>query len=68
MKASVRTCADPVGQRLRLGRLGVGVTGGTHRRAKDLRRTDLTAAAIDHLNRLAGVIDAALAQLYSRRK
>jgi hypothetical protein len=49
--------ADPVGQALRPGRLGVGVVGGPEHRHEDLRGADLPAGRIDDLHRLPGVVD-----------
>ena len=49
--------ADPVGQRLRPGRLGVGVAGSAQGGDEDLGRADLTGKAVDHLHRGAGIID-----------
>ena len=49
--------ADPVGQRLRPGRLGVGVARGAQGGDEDLGRADLSGKAVDHLHRGAGVID-----------
>ena len=48
--------ADPVGERLRPGGLGKGVTGRTQHRHEDLRLADLTGLAIDNRNLLAGII------------
>ena len=50
-------CADPVGERLRPGRLGIGVVGRPEHRYEDLRGADLPAAGIDHRCRLPGVVD-----------
>ena len=49
--------ADPVGQRLRPGRLGVGVAGGAQGGDEDLRCADLAGEPVDHIHRGAGVID-----------
>ena len=53
--AAVR--ANPVGQRLRPGRLGVGVAGGAQGGDEDLGRADLAGKAVDHLEGGAGIID-----------
>ena len=50
--------ADPVAERLRPARLGIGEVGGAHDGDKDLRRAGLASQAIDdHRHRVAGVID-----------
>ena len=49
--------ADPVGQRLRPARLGIGVAGGAHHRDEDLGLPDLAAAAVDQLDGLPGIVD-----------
>ena len=48
---------DPVGQRLRPGRLGVGEVGGAEHGDEDLRRSDLAAGGLDDLDRLTGEVD-----------
>lgn len=48
---------DPVGQRLRPGRLGVGVARGPQHGDEDLGGADLAGAAVDQLDGLAGIID-----------
>ena len=53
--AAVR--ANPVGQRLRPGRLGVGVAGGAQGGDEDLGRADLAGKVVDHLEGGAGIID-----------
>ncbi len=51
----VRT--DPIGQRLRPARLGVGVARRTQHGDEDLRDAHLAGAAIDQLDGLAGIVD-----------
>ena len=53
--AAVR--ADPIGQRLRPGRLGIGVAGGAQGGDEDLGRANLAGEAVDHVRPGAGVID-----------
>lgn len=52
--------AQPVGQLLRPGGLGIGVGTGPEHGDEDLRLTHLARGAIDHAERLTGVIDEAL--------
>ena len=52
-----RVRADPVGQALRPGGLGIGVVGGAERGDEQLRRHHLAGRRVDHLHRRAGVID-----------
>ena len=49
--------ANPVGQRLRPARLGIGVAGGAHHRDEDLRCSDLAAAPVAQLDSLPGIVD-----------
>ncbi len=49
--------ADPVRQRLRPGRLGVGEAGGTEHGHEDLRHADLAGHRIGDRHPLAGVVD-----------
>jgi hypothetical protein len=53
--ADMRT--DPVGQRLRPGRLGIAIAGSAQGGDEDLGRANLAGKAVDHLHRGAGVID-----------
>ena len=53
--AAVR--ADPIGQRLRSGRFGIGVAGGAQGGDEDLGRANLAGEAVDHVRPGAGVID-----------
>src|SRR3954452_13598170 len=65
MKASARAWApDPIGERLRPGRLGVGVARRAHRRDEHLGRAHLAAPAVDDPDRLAGIVDE---QAFARR-
>ena len=52
-----RMGADPVRQRLRPGRLGVGVAGRAHRGDEHLRLTQLAGPPVDDLDRLPGIVD-----------
>ena len=49
--------ADPVGQGLAPGRLGICVAGGAEDGDEDLGLADLAGGAVDHLESCAGVID-----------
>ena len=49
--------ADPVGETLRPGRLGVGVVRGAERGDEELRHAGLAGRGVDHLQRHAGVVD-----------
>ena len=50
--------ADPVGERLRPARLGVGEVGGAQHGDKNLRRPGLAGQPVDdHRHRVAGIID-----------
>ena len=48
---------DPVGQRLRPGRLGVGVVRRPQHRDEDLRLAKLSGVAVHHPDRVPGVVD-----------
>ena len=49
--------ADPVRQRLRPTRLGIGEVGRAQHRHEHRRPPDLARGAVDHLRRLPGVVD-----------
>ena len=49
--------ADPVGQRLRQRRLGIGVARRAQHRDEHLRGAQLAGAAVGQVDRLAGVVD-----------
>ena len=49
--------ADPVGQRLRPARFGIGVAGGAHHRDEDLGCPDLAGASVVQFDSLPGIVD-----------
>ncbi len=56
-REAARVRADPVRQRLRPGRLGIGVVGRAQYRDEDLCLADFTGRRVDHRDGLAGVVD-----------
>jgi hypothetical protein len=48
---------DPIGQALDQSRLSLGVAGAAHHGNEYLRRPRIASAGVNHVDRLAGIID-----------